>query len=200
MAIDKNNVREVVEVFYQAPFKIFSVNSLDGETFTKVDGVFVSLGLTVPIETITEIKGILNKVKGYKARVAELKSTKMINQFLNVLTDKEESEINSYNLDFPENSYNKEGLEELIKSLHLECKEMYSGSEESKIELEKFGEKLQKIQTLKDLREKMNTVFSWDNSVIFKDSEGNYKVFHKNSNYLEQGNACYRVGIYVEEE
>ena len=154
MAIDKNNVREVVEIFYQAPFKIFSVNSLDGETFTKVDGVFVSLGLTVPIETNTEIKDILNRVKGYKARVAELKSTKMINQFLNVLTDKEEGEVNSYNLDFPENSYNKEGLEELIKSLHLECKEMYSGSEESKIELEKFGEKLQEIQTLKDLREK----------------------------------------------
>ena len=200
MAIDKNNVREVVEVFYQAPFKIFSVNSLDGEAFAKVDGVFVSLGLTVPIEMIQEIRDILNKVKGYKARVAELKSTKMINQYLNTITDKNENEINSYKLDFPENSYDKEGLEELIKSLHIECKEMYSGSDESKVELEKFGEKLQEIQVLKELREKMNTVFSWDNSVIFKDSEGNYKVFHRNSNYLEQGDTCYRVGIYVEEE
>ncbi len=199
MAIDKNSVREVVEVFYQAPFKIFSVNSLDGETFTKVDGVFVSLGLTVPIGVVQEIRDILNKVKGYKAKLAELKSTKQVGQFLNVLTEKNESEVNTYSLDFPENSYSKEGLDELLRTLHLECKEIYAG-DESNVNLEKFGNKLQEIQVLKELKEKMNTVFSWDNSIVFKDPEGNYKIFHKNSNYLEKGDTCYRVGIYVEEE
>ena len=41
--IDKDKIHNLVGVFYQPTFKTFFINSVDGETFIKPIGIFVSL-------------------------------------------------------------------------------------------------------------------------------------------------------------
>lgn len=196
MGVDKEKIREIVEVFYQAPFKIFGVNSDDGKSFSKISGVFVSLGLTTPVQTLEEIKNILNNTKGHKARLAELESTKFCGQFLNKITDKSEDEIKPYYLSAPENSYDEKQTKALLEDLVQKCKSQ--SNEETNIE-NNLGDLIQDIQKIKELQQYLNTSGSWDDSVIVK-KENDYKIFRKTSNYNQINNEVnYRIGIYVEE-
>lgn len=197
MGADKEKIKEIVEVFYQAPFKVFGVNSEDGESFSKISGVFVSLGLTTPLQTLIEIKNILNNTKGHKARLAELESTKFCGQFLNRITEKSEDEIKPYELKSPENSYDEKQTRELIDTLVNKCKPR---SDEG-INIENnIGEIIQDIQKIKELQQYLNTSRGWEDSVIVK-KENDYKIFRKTSNFNQVSNEInYRIGIYVEEE
>lgn len=196
MGVDKDKIREIVEVFYQAPFKVFSVNSGDGKSFSKISGVFVSLGLTTPIQTLVEIKNILNNTKGHKARLAELESTKFCSQFLNKITEKPEDEIKPYDLIAPENSYDEQQTKILIEDLIQKCKLQFN--QETTVE-NNIGNIVQDIQKIKELQQYLNTSGSWEDSVIVK--KGNdYKIFRKISNYNQISEEVnYRIGIYVEE-
>ena len=197
MGVDKDKIREIVEVFYQAPFKVFSVNSEDGKSFSKISGVFVSLGLTTPLQTLVEIKNILNNTKGHKARLAELESTKFCGQFLNKITEKTEDEIRPYDLDTPENSYDEKQTKDLIESLIQKCK--LNNKELINIEYD-LGDIIQDIQKIKELQQYLNTSGGWEDSVIVK-KENDYKIFRKTSNFNQVNNEInYRIGIYVEEE
>lgn len=196
MGADKEKIREIVEVFYQAPFKVFGVNSEDGKSFSKISGVFVSLGLTTPLQTLIEIKNILNNTKGHKARLAELESTKFCGQFLNRITEKSEDEIKPYELKSPENSYDEKQTRELIDDLVNICK---LGSEGINVE-NNIGEIIQNIQKIKELQQYLNTSGGWEDSVIVK-KENDYKIFRKTSNFNQVSNEVnYRIGIYVEGE
>ena len=196
MGVDKEKIREIVEVFYQAPFKVFNVNSEDGKSFSKISGVFVSLGLTTPLQTIEEIKNILNNTKGHKARLAELESTKFCGQFLNKITDKSENEIKPYDLSAPENSYDEKQTKILLENLIQKCRSQ--SNEEIDIE-NNIKDIIQDIQKIKELQQYLNTSGSWGDSVIIK--KGNdYKIFRKTSNYNQINEEVnYRIGIYVEE-
>lgn len=196
MGADKEKIREIVEVFYQAPFKVFGVNSEDGKSFSKISGVFVSLGLTTPLQTLIEIKNILNNTKGHKARLAELESTKFCGQFLNRITEKSEGEIKPYELKSPEDSYDEKQTRELIDNLVNKCKQESEG-----INIENnIGEIIQDIQKIKELQQYLNTSGGWEDSVIVK-KENDYKIFRKTSNFNQVSNEInYRIGIYVEEE
>lgn len=195
MVIDRESIKRTVEVFYQGPFKVFTVNSEDNETFCREKkGVFVSLGLTTSLETITEIKDILNKVPGVKARIAELKSSRVYGQFLNTITEREESGVKPYVLDYPENSYDRTATEALIKSLTDSCK----SPDNSEI-----GETIKEIQRIRELQSLLEGGDGWKNSVIFKNDSGDYKIFYKVSNYYplnDEKDSSYRIGIYVEED
>ena len=196
MGADKEKIREIVEVFYQAPFKVFGVNSEDGKSFSKISGVFVSLGLTTPLQTLIEIKNILNNTKGHKARLAELESTKFCGQFLNRITEKSEGEIKPYELKSPDDSYDEKQTRELIDNLVNKCKQE---SEGTNIE-NNIGEIIQDIQKIKELQQYLNTSAGWEDSVIVK-KENDYKIFRKTSNFNQVSNEInYRIGIYVEEE
>ena len=195
MGVDKDKIREIVEVFYQAPFKVFSVNSEDGESFSKISGVFVSLGLTTPIQTLIEIKNILNNTKGHKARLAELESTKFCGQFLNRITEKTEDEIKPYDLATPDNSYDEKQTKVLIEELVQKCK---IPNDEANVDYS-IGEIIQDIQKIKELQQYLDASGGWKDSVIVK-KDNNYKIFRKISNYNQSSNDInYRIGIYVEE-
>lgn len=192
MGVDKDKIREIVEVFYQAPFKVFSVNSEDGKSFSKISGVFVSLGLTTPIQTLIEIKNILNNTKGHKARLAELESTKFCGQFLNKITEKTENEIKPYDLDSPENSYDEKETKVLIEELVQKCR---SGE----IVDYSLSGIIQDIQKIKELQQYLDASNGWKDSVIIK-KDNDYKIFRKISNYNQSNQDInYRIGIYVEE-
>lgn len=195
MVIDRENVKRTVEVFYQGPFKVFTVNSEDNETFCRdKKGVFVSLGLTTSLETITEIKDILNKVPGVKARVAELKSSRLYGQFLNSITEREESGVKPYVLDYPDNSYDRAASEALVKSLTDSCKDS---------DTQDIGKVIKDIQKIRELQNLLDEGDGWKNSVIFKNEAGDYKIFYKTSNYYplnDEKESSYRIGIYVEED
>ena len=195
MGVDKDKIREIVEVFYQAPFKVFSVNSEDGESFSKISGVFVSLGLTTPIQTLIEIKNILNNTKGHKARLAELESTKFCGQFFNRITEKTEDEIKPYDLATPDNSYDEKQTKVLIEELVQKCK---IPNDEANVDYS-IGEIIQDIQKIKELQQYLDASGGWKDSVIVK-KDNNYKIFRKISNYNQSSNDInYRIGIYVEE-
>ena len=84
--INRDKVHSLVEVFYQPSFKTFYVNSVDGETFVKPVGVFVSLGITTSLKVLEDIKNIISGSEGYSATLAEIKSKKVAGQFLNTVT------------------------------------------------------------------------------------------------------------------
>ena len=194
MDVDKEKVSEVVSVFYSAPFKVFFVNTDDGVTYKKAEAVFVSLGLTASIQTITDIKNVLNS-SGYKVRIAELKTTRVDGQFLNMITDKTEEEVSKYSLDFPEDSYDAEKTEKLLSDLIQSCKNPDGTIQED------IKDRVKEIQNIKVLQSKLETTKAWDTSCIIKDKDGEYKIFRKMSNYKQlPGDISYRIGIYVEKE
>lgn len=193
MGVDKERVKEIVEVFYQAPFKVFNVNTEDGQSFSNVSGVFVSLGLTTPLQTLEEIKNILNNTRGHKARLAELKSTRYYGQFLNQITEKDEGEVKPYKLDIPKDSYDEAQTEKLLEEMISICKSSQNDPNNN------IGEITQNILKIKELQSLINSTGGWNDSVIFKKSSGEYKVFRKTSNYYQvDDNVNYRIGIYVE--
>lgn len=194
--VDKEEIREIVRVFYQSPFKVFYVNSDDGENFSKINGCFVSLGLTTSLKTIQDICKILNSTKGYTARLAELKSSRVCGQFLNSITGKKEDEVQAYDLDFPKDSYDKKGSDMLLENLAEKYK-----NPENQLQGEELMELVREIQSIKELQQKISRVSGWDECSIFKDQDGEYKIFQKHSNYQElPDDVCYRIGIYVEKE
>ena len=193
MGVDKERVKEIVEVFYQAPFKVFNVNTEDGQSFSNVSGVFVSLGLTTPLQTLEEIKNILNNTRGHKARLAELKSTRYYGQFLNQITEKDEGDVKPYKLDIPKDSYDEAQTEKLLEEMISICKSSQNDPNNN------IGEITQNILKIKELQGLINSTGGWNDSVIFKKSSGEYKVFRKTSNYYQvDDNVNYRIGIYVE--
>ena len=105
--IDKDQIHELVGLFYTTPYKTFYVNSVDGKSFTKPTGVFVSLGITTSLKSIEGIKDILNNYQGFSAEVVEIKSTKVSGQFLNVISKRDN--ISQYDMEeIPEKCFNRE--------------------------------------------------------------------------------------------
>ena len=193
MDINKDEIREIVSVFYQAPFKVFYINSEDGKTFSTPKGLFVSLGLTTPLGILVDIKNILNSTNGYTARLAELSSSRVCGQFVNSITSKGPEEIKPYELDFPEDSYDEEGTESLLRQLVDGCKNPDGTVQESGIR-----GLIDQIQKIRDLQHKINSASDWNSSVIVKNGDS-YSIFHKTSNYLQlPDDVSFRIGIYVE--
>ena len=104
-------LRDIVELFYHSPFKIFNVNSVDRETLMRPFGYFISLGITTSMESLKNIRDIIGKSDyGFEAKIVELESIKSeeYGDFLNVITNKTEEEYQqtySYNDSFDFNAY-----------------------------------------------------------------------------------------------
>ena len=80
--ISRENIHDLVSIFYRPTFKTFYVNSLDGVNMKKPYGVFVSLGMTTSLETLNNIKDIISDSKDYNAVLAEISSRRVGNQFI----------------------------------------------------------------------------------------------------------------------
>lgn len=174
--IDKEQIHELVGLFYTTPYKTFYVNSIDGKSFTKPTGVFVSLGITTSLKSIESIKDILDNYQGFAAEVVEIKSTKVSGQFLNVISKRDN--ISQYDMEvIPEKCFNREeSLEYFPKT---------------SIEEHKWKALFEKIDASEN---------SWEDKLL-QDENGEVRIFHKKVNYRksQEEDAEYRIGIYVTE-
>ena len=197
MAINKETIHELVEVFYQPPFKTFYINSSDGETFIKPLGVFVSLGITTSLRVLQDIRDVLSKSSGLSARLAEIKSQKIAVQFLNYIVPKKESDIVQYNMaEFPDLCMDEDTAKDLLKRM----KEKMISSEKS--DIVSLYDYCPKISKLSELIDKLNSnPIGWRDHMIQETPEGEYRIFHKKVNYQrsEIDGSEYRIGIYVTE-
>lgn len=193
MAINKETIHELVEVFYQPPFKTFYINSEDGKDFVKPLGVFVSLGITTSIKVLSEINEVLSRSTGITSRLVEIKSQKVGGQFMNLVLPT--TNIAQYDMEtIPAGAMGEKEAKELIETMY----ERISGVP---VVDDVYGLR-QKISRLTGLIEKLdNPTVGWENHMIQETDTGDYRVFHKKVNYhksLEEG-AEYRIGIYVTE-
>ena len=190
--ISRDKIHSLVEVFYQPSFKTFYVNSLDGETFVKPVGVFVSLGITTSLKVLDDIKNILNDSKGYKAVLAEISSKKVAGQFLNTVIYT--GYPHQYKItDFPEGVLTEE-------KARTELQEMKALMDPSQ-NIETLKEYAPKISRLQDLIDKLTSTNGWDAHLIQKEREGEYRIFHRNINYKKAEDGTeYRIGIFVTED
>lgn len=191
--IDREKIHDLVEVFYQPTFKTFFVNSVDGNTFTKPTGIFVSLGITTSLKVLIDIRDVINSTDEYTATLVEISSKKIAGQFLNTVTnrDPKQYEITDFSnetiMDFEESTKELERLKKIIE-------------DKSDKSLKLLKEYAPKITRLKDLMEKLNSTNGWNAHLIQKTDSGDYRIFHKFVNYNKVGDLEYRLGIYVVEK
>lgn len=192
--VDREAVNELVSIFYQkAKYKLFNVNSIDGEEFTKPIGIFISLGMTTSLKQIQDITSAISHCKGYTARVAELGSIKIGGIYLNYLTG---AEPKQYPLDEgnSEGLMNRDEVLETISQLVNKSKD----SETSQTELIEISGKLNKLTYLNNQLEESD---GWSTHAIMEENE-DYKIYHLRLNYMKSpdSNIEYRIGIFVEDE
>ena len=189
--INRDKVHSLVEVFYQPSFKTFYVNSVDGETFVKPIGVFVSLGITTSLKVLEDIKNIIAGSEGYKAVLAEIKSKKVAGQFLNTVTstiDPKQYKIENLSEDIMNEGESRAELERM------------KGMMDPSQDLDILKEYAPKISRLQDLMDKLTSTHGWDAHLIQKERSGDYRIFHQYINYKKEGDLEYRVGIFVTED
>ena len=141
------------------------------------------------MSTLENIESVL-KNNGYVARVAEISSKKVNGQFLNTLVNSQaipkQYKIDASNVEgqlFDAEGANKE-LERLETLLSTD------------MDLESLAVTANQVSSLRKLIEKLSSSNGWENHLIEK-KEGDYSIFHKNINYIKDGDLEYRVGIYV---
>lgn len=192
--VSREGVNEIVNIFYQkTKYKLFNVNSIDGEEFTKPTGIFVSLGMTTSLKQIQDITSAISRCKGYTARVAELGSIKIGGIYLNYLTKTDS--IQQYPLSGEDSSLmNRDEVLETISKLVDQSKD----PEASQAELVEISGKLNKLSYLNNQLEESD---GWGTHAI-REENGDYKIYHLRLNYKKDpdSNTEYRIGIYVEDE
>ena len=188
--INRDKVHELVKLFYQPTYKTFYVNSEDGKDLTRPLGVFVSLGMTTSLKTLTDIKDFINGNKNYNAILAEISSKKVGDQFINTVTN--QTDPKQYKLEeFPSNIMTKE---EVYKELE-EMKDKMNPNSSLEL-LTEYGPKVHKLEYLATRLTESN---GWDSHMIQRDGEKDYRIFHNYVNYLKKDGVEYRIGIYVTE-
>ena len=192
--VNREAVNELVSIFYQkSKYKLFNVNSTDGEEFTKPLGIFISLGMTTSLKQIQDITSAISRCKGYTARVAELGSIKIGGIYLNYLTGADP--IQQYPLD----EGNSEGLmnrDEVLETIS-QLVEKSKDPKTSQTELVEISGKLNKLTYLNNQLEESD---GWGTHAIMADED--YRIYHLRLNYKKDpdSNIEYRIGIFVEDE
>ena len=168
----RSKIQDLIEVFYHSPFKIFYINSTDGEKFSKPIGIFVSLGITTSMETLKNLRDIILQETSYKAEIAEITSKSQKGQYLNRVINLNPSQY----LATPDNSIGRdESLKELDRILDKD-------------------KNFKDYSRLSELIKKLDETSGWENHGITKEP---YQIFHKKINYRKDGNLEYRIGVYV---
>lgn len=195
--IDKKKIHDLVGVFYRPTYKTFYVNSVDGESFTKPVGVFVSLGITTSYKVIEDIKNIISENNpDCITTIAELSSKKVGSQFMNTIVNVDSPVQYRLSDEGREGVLNeseaKEELDDMVKKMSPDQ------------DLAVLNSLAPKISRLRDLIDRISESGSggWDSHSIQRipESEGSYGIFHKLVNYTQVGDIEYRLGIYVREK
>lgn len=85
MIINKELVTRVVDSCYSSPYKIFTINSHDGYTLTKPLGLFVSLGITTSMITMTSVADEISSQLRVNTCLAEISSRLINNRYINCI-------------------------------------------------------------------------------------------------------------------
>lgn len=192
--ISREGVNELVSIFYhKTKYKLFNVNSIDGEEFTKPLGIFVSLGMTTSLKQIQDITSAISRCKGYTARVAELGSIKIGGIYLNYLTNNNSIQQYPLNEDEDNKLMNRDEVLEMISKLVDKSKNL----DTNQTELIEISGKLNRLTYLNNQLEESD---GWSTHAI-REEDGDYKIYHLRLNYKKDpdSNVEYRIGIYVEE-
>lgn len=191
MAINREKIHDLVEVFYQPTFKTFYINSTNGTTFIKPIGVFVSLGITTSIKVLEDIESIINSTEEYEAKIVEISSKKVAGQFLNTITNKEDPKqykLTNFSDNIMDEKRSKEKLEEMKNLMNPDQ------------DLEILKTYAPRISRLQDLINKLTTTNGWDAHLIEEKTNGDYNIYHQFVNYKKEDEIEFRIGIYVKEK
>lgn len=196
--INREDIRKLVEVFYQPSFKIFYVNTADGVNFVKPIGVFVSLGITTSIEVLKNIKDILDNTPEYSAKIVELSSTKVSGQFMNQITKDNPEQIFIEDIESAELvtkiGPGEEIMDQSKAMQELESLKNFMHPDQDMNILYEYAPRIGKLQELID---KLNRTDGWSSNWIHKKSNSEYKLYHRKINYINCGDVEYRIGIFV---
>lgn len=186
----KEKLRDLVSVFYRNTFKIFYINSEDGETFIKPFGLFVSLGITTSPNILENIRDVLES-NGYTATICEISSKRFGGQFLNTISNiksPSQYELTEFDDDILDRSRAIQLLEEYKKEINQDQ------------DIEVLKTVVPKSARLEELINRLDRTSCWDLHMIqrnhFDDSES-FNIFHKFVNYKQVDGVEYRLGIYV---
>lgn len=191
MAINREKIHDLVEVFYQPTFKTFYINSTNGTTFIKPIGVFVSLGITTSMKVLEDIENIINSTEEYEAKIVEISSKKVAGQFLNTITNKEDPKqykLTNFSDNIMDEKRSKEKLEEM--------KNLMSPDQDLEI-LKTYAPRISRLQ---DLIDKLTTTNGWNAHLIEEKANGDYNIYHQFVNYKKEDEIEFRIGIYVKEK
>lgn len=198
--INRDDVRKLVEVFYQPPFKTFYVNSIDGSEFVKPVGIFVSLGITTSLRTIDNICDIINNSEKYSSRVVEIASKRVSGQFLNYVTKENPPQIHIDTIQqgvlfLPERDKGEKLIDQKFSMIELEQMKDLMHPDQDILTLQKYAPKIKSLESL--IKQIEDDPLGWDGYWILKKPDESYKLFHRYINYSNMGDVEYRIGIYV---
>lgn len=185
----KEKVHELVRLFYQSVYKTFYINSKNGNDFSKTDGVFVSLGMTTSMKVLENIRDFLGSYKSYKAKIVEIGSKKVGDQYLNWIVQDNPSQ---YRLtDLPTSLMGRDKAIEELEGMKQRL------NVHSPLEIiSEYSYKVSKLQYLIDRLDESN---GWNSHMIQKDGNG-YRIYHLYVNYEKREGIEYRIGILVTDD
>ena len=188
--VSREKIHELVKLFYQHTFKTFYINSEDGKEFSKPLGVFVSLGMTTKLKTLENIRDFISANKDFKAKIVEISSKRVDDQFLNTLVETENPQ--QYRIEeLPDNIISREEAYEELEKLKNEMNLRTS--------LEDLTEKTHQVKKLKALIDNLEETHGWDSHAIQRDGDSDYRIFHLFVNYAKKEGVEFRLGIFVDE-
>lgn len=188
--VSREKIHELVKLFYQHTFKTFYINSEDGKEFSKPLGVFVSLGMTTKLKTLENIRDFISANKDFKAKIVEISSKRVDDQFLNTLVETENPQ--QYRIEeLPDNIISRKEAYEELEKLKNEMNLRTS--------LEDLTEKTHQVKKLKALIDNLEETHGWDSHAIQRDGDSDYRIFHLFVNYAKKEGVEFRLGIFVDE-
>jgi hypothetical protein len=146
--------------------------------------------MTTSLETLTSICDFISSSnKGYLARLAEIRSSRVNGQYINAISNLENP--HQYRIeDLPEDIMQRE---DAIKELDI-LKEQVSMKNSSLGDITENAYKIHKLTALINTLDSSN---GWDSHVIQKEGDKDYHIFHLLLNYEDREGVKYRLGILV---
>lgn len=195
MKIDKDELKKIVELFYQHDFKIFYINSTDGKNFLKPSKAFISLGITTNPKTLQYIANSITLVnKGLKCTLSEIKSiAKGENQYLNSIVQIfDRNDMVQYKQEVPNGALSRTNADGFLENLKVVLEEAKETHGIGSIEALNINKEIEELEALVNRYRDSEDI--WYYKVNNK-----WTIFHECINYRKKKDGEYRLGIIVEE-